>query len=545
MSLSLESGAPCKPRSGFGSWISGKTGKRRYCTLAIIGVSLISGLLLSPLYRESGFVYDDELVVVANDFSRDPANVTLLVSPQYYTRSGESTYRPLVTLTYFLDYLLFGVNPQGYHLINVVLHCLTTFGLGLLAVELLGWWGVWTTAVFAFHAGPLEAVAGIAFREDLLAGLFSVAALLSAYRWSGKKSGVLRIAPIAVFYGLALASKESALVTPVIACLLIRQRGSRLPIKRELALFGTFGLVALAFVTLWFGLLPAPSAWPSEPHPVLNRIAELPAVLGFHIKTAVWPTSLSIEHPPVQTDWSSMLLITGFGLLLILTTISNSITGVGLTWFVVALTPVLNLYPPLMNPVAERYLYFPLAGMALAMTAGTKALVTRTGKLGRTAIMLAALFYQVGLPCLLRQDRLADWRDDLTLWQSALRIAPQSARVRFNYGKALALQGNKREALRHLLIADQLSPNTAVVSLNLALLYERFGDQPAAMRYYQQTVDLDPTSYQAHTNLGILLAQRGEYDAAINHFQQALLLRPNSESAILNLQKAVWLKERK
>ena len=154
-------------------------------------IIITSFVYFSSLYNE--FCWDDFFVVVSNDFVKSFKNLPELFSAKYLTPpseqtmvttydvgSGEATYRPIVTATYFLDYFLWKLNAWGYHFTNLILHLLNVILVYFLVCALnLGRKTSFVTALlFALHPVNVEPVCNISFREDLLVFFFYMSSLL-------------------------------------------------------------------------------------------------------------------------------------------------------------------------------------------------------------------------------------------------------------------------------------------------------------------------------------------------------------------------------
>lgn len=93
----------------------------------IILVAITQLVYLNSL--SNNFTYDDEFTIVNNYFIKTWTTVSSLFSKEYFTLSGELSYRPVVTLSYFIDYALWELNPLGYHFTNSLLHTFNTVTL--------------------------------------------------------------------------------------------------------------------------------------------------------------------------------------------------------------------------------------------------------------------------------------------------------------------------------------------------------------------------------------------------------------------------------
>ena len=200
---------------------------------ALIFIVFFTALVYSNSLKNS-FIWDDHTVIVNNNFVKSWNNLPRLFNRTYLTKdsdmeylgkkdigSGEFTYRPVVTFTYFLDYSFWKLNPFGYHFTNLILHILNA-GLLFVLISLIA--GNWVVALlaslfFALHPANTEAVNVISFREDLLAFLFYVSALIFYIKSRGEEAGRRRIyfyLSSLLSFGLALFSKEMSVTFPVI-----------------------------------------------------------------------------------------------------------------------------------------------------------------------------------------------------------------------------------------------------------------------------------------------------------------------------------------
>lgn len=192
---------------------------------------LLPGFLSILVYLnclQHSFVYDDESTILYNYFIRDWGNLPNLFTAQYFVRSAELTYRPVVTLSYFLDYTLWRLDPSGYHFTNILLHAANSM-LFFLLVSRIG--KKRTPALISalfFSSYPVfsEAVNAVGFREDLLAFLFFMLALLfylkndAKYLMKpGQRGYVLYYSLSLLSYGFSLFSKEMAITLPLLIIL--------------------------------------------------------------------------------------------------------------------------------------------------------------------------------------------------------------------------------------------------------------------------------------------------------------------------------------
>ena len=203
--------------------------------LLIIALPLIA--FLNTL--DNTFVYDDVFTITDNYFIREWGNFPALFTDDYFKYSGEVTYRPAVTFSYFIDYSLWHLNPAGFHLTNILLHAVNVVLVYLLvsAISRSRTTAFLTSTLFALHPILTEAINGISYREDLLATTFFLgSALLFIQSAISNQQSKIRnyLYPLSLFsYLLALCSKEVAITLPLIIFLLDWLRGDRSRIKKN------------------------------------------------------------------------------------------------------------------------------------------------------------------------------------------------------------------------------------------------------------------------------------------------------------------------
>lgn len=177
---------------------------------------------------QHSFVYDDESTVTYNYFIRDWSNLPKLFTAQYFARSAELTYRPVVTLSYFIDYTIWHLDPLGYHLTNILLHAANSTLFFVFTLQVLKKRTTALISALFFSSYPLfsEAVNAVGFREDLLAFLFFLLAFILYLKndaknmtESGQRGYVFYYVLSLLSYGFGLFSKEMAITLPLLIIL--------------------------------------------------------------------------------------------------------------------------------------------------------------------------------------------------------------------------------------------------------------------------------------------------------------------------------------
>lgn len=523
----------------------------------------------------NGFVWDDERIIVKNPQTRDLSRLgEVLLSPD----ETPPYYRPLNRASYLVDYQLFGLNPRGFHLVNVALQAGCVLALYALGRRL---WAsraasVVASLLLAVHPVGVEAVAFVSARNNLLALLFALLSL-ALFLDADRRRDWTRATLSAVALFLGLLSKEPAAMTlPVMATWLVldRRGGERfLQRARLLAPHAALAGVYLALRAVSLGGLMGGGPGAAGPGvPLVGRLAAnllaVPAYLGM----LLFPRDLTIyrllpEATPATVALSVVawvVLVAGAAALLRL----RSRPGLlGLAWFAFGLLPIANLLSlPTATVVAERYVFIPAVGLWLvaadlfdrawrrpaahpALVAGTVAVTVALA--GRTIV------------------RNADWKDDLTLARAAVEVEPRAAMAQYNLGLALEERGDRagavarwEEAVRvdridgraHVALGNVAAERGDLAEaeryyraalgmivgpveghLNLGKLYDRMGEPDRARAEWEAVLRADPDHADALAQLGVLAAARGDFDAAERFFLRALRSDPDMREALFNM----------
>jgi protein O-mannosyl-transferase len=530
-------------------------GRRELAGGAII-VALLAALFHGPAIN-GGFVYDDHWTIVQNPHLRAPQNLARLLSPEPARAGVPDAGRPTLVATEIIDHLLWGLSPRGWHVHSLAWHlavCVLFFlALCALTGELM--LALTGAAIFAVHPLVVEPVAAINYREDLLAAFFILAALavIAAARRSGQGRGRARAAAFALLVVGGFA-KETAIVAPVLLVLLeivdptSERRGRRLDL---LVL-----VLAAAVPIAW-------RAWAMGGPALVSHTAEIPPAhrsLLFAVPQAAWsfvaglgqllvPWRFSADYPELQRlalGWLALALIA---------------VGAALAWRARGRRPWLALgvlggiagylptfgFLPISNLRADRYLYLAALPLSLAVASVLVPGLNRVAWLRGHSLGLPRAWLLIGLVVLglgLRTRQQARvWRDDLTLWSHATRVAPGASRAWTALAEARLrrghLPGARAAVERGLSLADD--PHAREL-LGIVLMEE--GDLAGAHRALQQALDGAEPHHRAEwlNNLGVCELKLGRPEAALARFEEARKLAPSYEAAWLNSARALQQK---
>src|SRR5213594_3789507 len=475
-------------------------------------------------------------------------------------------YIPLTWMTLGLDYLLWGMNPVGYHLTNLLLHAANAVVFFFVVRRLLaralpspsehGYAlavssGV-AALVFAIHPLRVESVAWVTERRDVLSGLFYLVAILLYLRACerGARGRGWYWLSVAVF-GCALLSKSMVVNLPVVLLILdvypLRRLGGAVgwwsaPARRVYV--EKIPLVLLAAAASAVALMAQLS------HDTMVSVVQLSGLgrlavsmygVSFYLWKTVAPVNLSplYELPPTVNPWAPPFLLS-YGLVVAITAVvlalRRPLPGLLAAWvaYVVVLLPVLGIFQSGPQIAADRYTYLANLGWAILVSAGVLSHWRRRPFLF-TGLAACVLFW-LGI---LTWNQVQVWRDSEKLWTHALATYPKSSIAENNLGNVRADQSKLAEAIEHYRQALDINPEHASAHYNLGNVLAQQGKLAEASDHYRQALRLKPDYADAHNNLGNVFAQQGKLAEASEQYQRALQIRPDDADAHNNLGNAL------
>lgn len=568
------------------------------CRLAVLFI-VLSTLLVYVNSLSSAFVWDDVSVIVENNFIKSWKNLPLLFSRAYltpytemgnfyvgdFTRgSGEMSYRPAVTLSYFIDYAIWKLCPFGYHLTNLLLHICNAI-LFFTFVNLLlkdNKTALLAALIFALHPVNAEAVNVTAFREDLLAFLFFFSCLILYIKSEGDGARKTRyFYPLSLFFFFfAVLSKEMAITLPLVLVLYDHyfrpDRGWKDFFYRARSRYPAFFALLLSYLAVRFFVMANPTV-PKINYPGGNfftNIITMTQVIFIYLQWLIIPVNIHV----VLREYHQLLAHSIFNLkslcaILIMACCCRAIilkkiskpAAFAILFFFLTLLPVLNIWP-LVNFIAGRYLYIPMAGFCLWI-----AVLSAKWARRHKAMNLAIAVWLV-LLAMITSARNNAWKDDSALlrelyaynpaspaahcqmagqllqknlfdgaieeYRAAIKLNPGAALLYKELSRAYYLKKDPRLALKELDTAAELSPKLPGLSrayYDIAGSYYDLKEYPQAIAAYRKAIGKDPGYIEAYNNLASVLADSGNAGQAIELWNKAVSLKPDFAVAHFNL----------
>ena len=513
----------------------------RHFAVAVVALVLVIGLAHAGNLG-NGFHYDDGHSVVRNphihtlDLPR-----FLLDSRTFSERPEDAMYRPLVVSSLATNFLLGGLDPWGYHLFNLAVHCLaaTVVCVLLRAMGLSKVVSLSGALLFGLHPAQSEVVNYVSARSESLAALFylcSFALYASAdSRGSARTRSRILYAGSLLAFALALLSKAVAMSLPLMllfySCYRCDpDRGSKAHFARALPGLLPYWTMAGAYALLYRSILLQAGQGLYQVRDPLSQLATQGKAIVHYLKLVTLPVSMSV-HPQFSESaglldgppWSACLMGASLAAGALALRRRNSLVLFGAIWFFVALLPVLAI--PLNILVNDHRLYLALVGPVVALSS----LLERVPRRWPVFCFLAGLF------AVLTYQRNGVWRDEITLWADAATRGPAMPAAHYNLAYALHQDGELGRAMQAYQAATRLDPSYVRAHVNLGALYRQTGATRDALEVLQRAVELDPRSVEALNNLGLAHADGGACDMAISAYEEALSVDGEVAEVWLNL----------
>jgi tetratricopeptide (TPR) repeat protein len=516
------------------------------CAAAALLVALTVFAYVPAMH--AGFIWDDDQYVQNNAAVHDPGGLARIwfdfsASPQYY---------PLVYSSYWLEYRLWGNDPAGYHVVNILLHGVVAI-LVWRFLRRLGLPAAWlAAAIFAVHPVNAESVAWITERKNVLSGIFYFAAAIAYLRfadWPPQRAATNRRwawwAAALVLFLAALLSKTVTCTLPAVLLLVVWWKRGRMTRKDVLPLAPFFVLgIAQGLFTSWFEKHYTGALGEQWSMTFLERFLVAGRVLWFYVGKLLWPVNLTFIYPRWSVDasvwWQYLFPLAALAAPIVLFLARRRIGWgplVAALCFAGTLFPVLgffNVYYMQYSFVADHWVYIAsIAVIALACAAAARLAGRRRASIQAATPAVAAIVI-LGLGGLtFQQSRIYSNLEGL--WRDVLRKNPAAWMAHNNLGNLLKDSGRLDEARAEYASAIAVRPDFAMAHSNLGIVYKRQGRLDDAIREYRRALECDPNYVAAHFNLGLAFQQRGDLDQAATEFRAYIAARPKHAEAHVNL----------
>lgn len=487
-------------------------------------------------------------------------------------------YYPLTHTTFWVQYHLWGLEPLGYHVVNVLLHAGSVLLLWRLLARLC-LPGAWlAAAIFAVHPICVESVAWISELKNVLSMFLVLASMLCYLHFEPPESmpddaprsndrWKYYIAAMLLFTA-ALLSKTAVVALPAVLLLIYWWKRGRVAIRILRPLVPLFAIaLVMSAITVWIETQFNGARGAEWSFSLLNRWVIAGRALCFYASKLIWPHPLAFIYPRWTIDdalwWQYLFPVATIATAIVLWKAREKIGRGSLAAtaiYTAVLLPVLGLFNVCFmrySFVADHFQYHAAPALIAIITAGGCRLFAqlesfyqansnrlilstntfefrRNEKLIATATVAAFL----GALMILSWCQSGLYADAITLYSDTVEKNPDCWMAHYNLGKALIEANRPLESTAQFEITLQLKPDCAEAHNNLAIRLASTGKLPEAIEHYRQAIAIQPDMADAHRNLAIVLFDLGCKLESVQEFEEAIKLQPSNADLWANLASA-------
>jgi protein O-mannosyl-transferase len=534
--------------------------------------------------------YDDDTYVTRNSHIQD--GVTIKAIRWAFTTGYANFWHPMTWLSHMLDVQLFGLNPRGHHLTNLLFHIANTLLLFFVFHRMTSalWKSAFIAALFALHPLHVESVAWVAERKDVLSTFFWILTM-GAYIFYVERPGMQRYLAVLVFFALGLMAKPMLVTLPLVMLLLdywplrrlqetksapnirpegkapavagkrkgksekkhggkgavkaaehpakTEERGER---KYDWALIRFllrekipfFALTVFSSIVAFIAQQEGGAVSTIEGLPLGVRLANAFVSYTIYIGKMIWPSNLAAYYPhpgwwPLWQVGGAVLLFLAVTFIVIRGAKRFPYLPVGWLWYVGTLVPVIGLVQVGGHARADRYTYIPLIGLFIMVAWGIPEFL-KGWRYRKAALWLSSA---LSLSCLsiVTWTQVGYWQNNFTLFEHTLKVTDRNVVAYNNRGNAYWSLGNYRQALEDYAKVIELNPKLPEAYNNRGAAYQNLGNYRQAIEDYTKAIEVKPKYAEAYNNRGGAYAILGNYRQAIEDCTKAIELNPKYAGA--------------
>lgn len=515
----------------------------------LVGLAMVLATLVTYApAMQAGFIWDDDHYVTENPHLARLEGLgriwtELRATPQYY---------PMVFTSFWLEHKLWGLEPAGFHVVNILLHAGCGLLLWLVLERLAFPWALPAALLFLLHPVHVESVAWVTERKNVLSGVFYMASALVMVRFLGLESSDERPRWDWRSYGTGLLLFVAALLSKSVTCslpaallLVIWWKKGRIT-RHEVALLTPFFALGLCsgLLTAWLERSHVGAEGAEWGYSFVERCLIAGRVVIFYVTKLLWPRDLMFNYPRWDIDAGDFSQC--FYPLGVLAVVGGAWAGrrrwgrgplVGLLYFIGTLFPALgffDVYPFRFSFVADHFQYLASIGILTILAGCAGRLWSLPARQAKSAVFACGVLVLVLLGWRSHQQTLV-YRDVETLWRHTIAMNPDSWLAHNNLANLLARTGRLEESLHHHREALRARPDPEVSHNNLADTLAKHGRTEEAEHHFREALRINPDYALAHLNYGFLQEARGDTAGAKLHYEAALRIWPDYVEAHLSL----------
>jgi len=540
--------------------------------------------------KDCGFInFDDDIYVYENAYIQSGLNWKSIGHAfSFYF----SNWHPVTWLSWLIDYSLFGLNPFGYHLVNLFLHILNTLLLFMILRRMTKalWPSAFVAALFAIHPLHVESVAWIAERKDVLSTFFWMLTL-GAYGYYVEQRTFRRYLFILLFFVLGLMSKSMLVTLPFVLLLLdfwplrrfsevktdqkmqaevlkpaALEKSKKKPKKKKnekiavkqllmdrkpteqdfqwlriypllLEKVPFFVLAIISSVITYIAQCKGGAVRSIETFSMAIRLGNAFVSYIAYLGKTILPVNLAVfyPHPENVVLWQvlgAMLLLMAITIVTIWRVKKSPYLATGWFWYLGALVPVIGIVQVGAQAMADRYTYISLIGLFIMIAWGIPELLKKV-KYRKEILWVASVLCILSFS-ILTWKQVGYWQNSITLYDHTLNVTEKNSLVQNNRGFAYYVLGDYRQAIEDYSAAIAIKPGYATAHHNRGIAYIALGDHKKAIVDFNHAIALKPAYAEAYNNRGKAYSIMGDYNQALEDINRAITISPDNAKSYYN-----------
>lgn len=510
----------------------------------VIALSVIA--VFSPVLWHDFVSFDDHAFVLHNPYMQ--SGLTLDGIRWAFTSGYESNWIPLTWISHMLDVQLFGMNPAGHHVVNVVFHATSSVLLFVFLNRSTNapWQSACVSFLFALHPLRVESVAWVAERKDVLSVFFMMLTLVAYSHYKQTPNTRTYLTTLGLFMA-GLLSKPMLVSLPILLLLLdwwplgrfsdatIQNRffSSRLFLEK-------IPFFILSFCSSLITYLVQHTAGTAEQSFTLAaRSARVSVSYIDYLYKTVWPSKLAVIYPFSKYPPTSIEVAASAVLLMLITCAAivyrkrYPYLMTGWLWYMVTMLPVIGLIQVGQHSIADRYTYIPHIGIFLITAWGIPQLMGEWRWKGATLRIVSSVVLIAMI--VLTSQQLRYWKNSGSLFSHALDVTENNWVAHDNLGQLLLDQGQIDEAVQHFSSAVQAKPSYVPAYMNLGVALHAKGKTGEAINAYKTAAMIQPRNPKIYLDLGYLYLELGERKSAVEQYRLLKEFSPAHATTLMTL----------
>ncbi|MBA2670396.1 MAG: tetratricopeptide repeat protein [Gemmatimonadetes bacterium] len=512
------------------------------------------------------FLYDDIGSIPENSSIRHLGNLGQALSPP---RDSSVAGRPILNLSFAVNYAISGLNVWSYHLFNILIHAgagLALYGVvrrTFLTGRLRAKFGdaasalaLITTLLWLVHPLQTESVTYIVQRAEALVGLLYLLLFYCVIRGT-EAAGDQQMNQLprraTAWYGAAvlvcmtgMGSKEVMATAPVLLLLYDRTflAGTfRKTWKLRRWLYGALALTWIIVPLVTIGARSASAGFSYQGVTPFEYARSQFGIILHYLRLSVWPHPLVFHYGWPVAGSTTGILAAG---VVVLGAVAATFWAVRYRpalgfcgmWFFLILAPTSTIVP-IADLAYEHRMYLPLAAVIVLLVAGGNELLRRMGGVHGTRIGAATAVLMIVTSGALSAVRNRDYAGPVAIWTDTVAKRPDNYKAQYNLAWHLERSGRVDEAVRHYRAAVEIRPEEREALNALGMLLARSGRADEGIGFLQMALDGSSDPAETHMNLGLIRGMQGRPQEAIFHYQEALRVKPDLATAHFNMANAL------